>query len=113
MKAVAGQIVHLVDVDGAGEEGVEDAARGVGRCARDQPGDACRGDLPLRREHRGDRPRRDQILDKRFVPRHLRETHVLERVTVGPVPDVVDECRGQKRGGIVAVDHGGEAGIVS
>ena len=45
------------------------------------------------------------------MPGELRETHILQRMAVGPVPDVVDERRDDERRGVPFIDRGGEMGI--
>ncbi len=113
VEAVAGEIVHLVDVDRPREERTEQAAGGVGSGAGDEARDAGRGDPPFLLDARGKLPSGEQRMHERFVPRQLREAHVFERMAKGPVADVVhersdDECRG-----VVLVDRGREPRLVA
>ena len=104
MQAVAGEIVHLVDVDRSREQRLQDAGGGIGGGARDQFRHAGGSEPPVVGEHRGHVTLRDDGGHQRLVPGQLRQPQVLDRVAVGPVAHVVQQRRGHERRGVGLAD---------
>ena len=112
VEAVTSEVVHLVDVDRAGEQRVQDAAGRIGGRARDEGCDAGRGEAPGPVQHRGRLAAGEDALHERFVPRKPGQPDVLDGMTEGPVADVVHEGRHQECRRVVLVDDGYEPGVV-
>ena len=108
MEAVAGEIVHLVDIDRPGEEGVEEHPGRVGGGPVDEGRDPGWLEPPLRPEDLGGRAGPEDPADERLVAGELRQAHVFEGMAVGPVPDVVHEGGNDERCGVCFTDGGGE-----
>ncbi len=93
VEAVAGEVVHLVDVDRPRQKRGEKQSRRIVRLTPDEPAHAVHRDVPLPREHVRQFPLRDEAVNEGLVGREALEPHVLDRMAESPVADVMDEGR--------------------
>ena len=89
MQAVAGEVVHFVDVDRPREQRAEDAAGRILCRALDQRGDPAGVEIPAVGQHAARGAVTQQRPHERLMPGQLGQAHVFEWMTVGPVADVM------------------------
>ncbi len=114
MQAVSAQVVHLVDVDGSGEDRANESQGGrVG--SSDQYIEHFFGfDLPVSLQHIGQwSSGLEEFGGEGFVRRQSWQLHVFDRVTEGPVTEVVQQGRDEQDFGGVEIDGFAEPGITS
>jgi hypothetical protein len=92
-KAIASEVIHLVDIDWAGEQRVEHAAGRVGGRACDQAGNTRRIETPLLLQNRGWAATSQQVQHERFVLWDVRQSHVFNGMAESPVANIVDQRR--------------------
>ena len=100
VQAVAEEIVHLVDVDRAGEHAGEDLAGGVAGLLAQQGDHVARIDVPIVPQHVGDLALQQEAVGEQLVARHARQPDVFDRMAERPVAQVVQQRGGDEHLGV-------------
>ncbi len=105
MQAVPIEVIHFVDVDRARKDRMQQAARRRFVPRGHNVEHFFRLDLPLLPQHDAQLARlREKMGGKFLVRRQIVESHVLDRMTKGPMPDVVQQSRAQQNLGPVPIN---------
>jgi hypothetical protein len=91
LQAVAGEIVHFVDVDRPGEQAGQDSRYGVARFVGKQRHDIARIDAPVVAQRVGNLAFEQKTVGKQFMSRHTRQTNVFDRMAKWPMPEIVQQ----------------------
>lgn len=113
MQAVAGQIVHLVDVDRTGKDAGQNARSGPPGLVREQVDHVARIDLPLVAQCVGNVPFEQEAVGKQLVRGNAGQAHVFDRMAKRPVPQVVQQGRHDQQLGVGRHDRRGESLVVA
>ena len=112
VKAVAHQIVELVDVDRPREHARQDPFRGRGRRSGKEVENGVWLDSPIFFETTTELTLHKEARGEFFVPWNSIEPDILNRMAERPMADVVQESRDDKELGLLSADRFSEALIV-
>ena len=113
VQAVAGEIIHLVDVDRPGEHAGQDSRHGVARLVRQQGHHVARIDAPVVAQRVGNFAFEQKTVGEQFVGRHARQTDVFDRMAKRPMPQVVQQRGHDEQLGVGRRHRAGEARVVA
>ena len=112
MQAVAGQVVHLVDVDRPGEHAGQEARFRIARFSRQQGHQVPGLNGPIVAQRVGDFAFQQKAVGEQLVLRHAGQPHVFDRVAKRPMAQVVQQRGDDKQLGVRRRNDRGKALVV-
>ena len=112
VKAVAEEIVHLVDVDRAGKHAGQQLARAIAGLLAQQRNHIAGVEPPLPAKRIGQVTLQEEAVGEQLMRRHAGQVNVFDGVAEGPVPQIVQQGRDDQQFGVLGANALAETLVV-